>query len=124
MPLLHDMPAHLLSREVNDRIARLNDDSPSGEFICECGSNSCLAPITLSTREYERIRRRPDTFLVAPGHWSQKYDRVVYETERYQLVQTKPADRGHLLPQAQGSRNPSESSVGPSAKNSRPTAPA
>jgi uncharacterized Zn-binding protein involved in type VI secretion len=59
-------------RKANERIEEAADDMAghmqSMPFICECPDRSCTAIIPLKRHEYETVRRRGNTFLVAPGH--------------------------------------------------------
>jgi len=77
--------------KVNDAIRQRHDGSVLAEFICECGRSSCLVPIILSVEEFDEIRKRPDPFLVARGHWSREMERVVYESDVYELVEVRTA---------------------------------
>jgi hypothetical protein len=51
-------------------------------FLCECEEERCMAIVRLALPEYERVRRMPKRFLVAPGHESAP-DRVIAERERF-----------------------------------------
>jgi hypothetical protein len=76
----------VLSRRVNMEIARLRYSSSFGEYVCECGLKTCVAPISLTAEELEEIRSEPERFIVAPGHVA-KFERVVHETARFQVVE-------------------------------------
>ncbi len=58
-------------RRANEQIEG-TADSFGGElglpFICECPKRDCFAIAQLQRREYEDVRARGNTFLVAPGH--------------------------------------------------------
>jgi hypothetical protein len=82
-----------LFREVNERI----EDVQSGfaaegrtDFLCECGSEDCTQPISLTLAEYEQVRRNPEHFLVVPGHDVVDVERVVEQTDRYAVVEKLP----------------------------------
>jgi hypothetical protein len=50
----------MLFREVNERIAELLArawPSAPGDFLCECGDESCTRRVTLTLPEYEAIAR-------------------------------------------------------------------
>jgi hypothetical protein len=81
----------LLLRRLNEQVDRL-DDSSTDEYACECGHASCVAALSLSAEEYDAIRRRPGWFVVLPGHWSARYERVVRGTPRYQVIEKIGAD--------------------------------
>jgi hypothetical protein len=59
-------------REVNERIRDVTDTYASDghvyEFLRECADTSCTDRIRLISAEYERIRRDPKQFVLAPGH--------------------------------------------------------
>lgn len=72
-----------LFREVNERIAEVNEDFEIDgqiEFLCECGRETCLETVRLSRDTYERVRNEGDRFVVRPGHEGPAVERVV---ERY-----------------------------------------
>jgi hypothetical protein len=82
-----------LFREVNERI----EDVQSGfdahgrtDFLCECGSDDCTQPISLTLAEYEHIRQDPKHFVVVPGHDVVDVERVVEQTDRYAVVEKLP----------------------------------
>jgi hypothetical protein len=79
-----------LFREVNDRIAELNQTfqiEGRSEFLCECSREECRQPIEISIGEYEAVRRTPTRFLVIPGHEDDRVERVVERSERYIVVE-------------------------------------
>jgi len=59
-------------RRANERIEDAADrggfDVESLPFICECPQQDCTEIVRLKRHEYENVRRRGNTFLVAPGH--------------------------------------------------------
>jgi hypothetical protein len=62
-----------LFREVNEAIERGQwpgeEDSPAA-FRCECARLDCNKLVSLTPREYERVRATPRRFLVIPGQRS------------------------------------------------------
>jgi len=72
---------------MNEQIRQLRYSSAFDEYVCECGLKSCVGPLSLSHEEYDEIRRQPGCLVVRPGHWSPRYDRVVRETPRYQVIE-------------------------------------
>ena len=79
-----------LFREVNERIREINHDLHADErsdFLCECGSDECTLPISLTLVEYEQVRRVPTHFAIVPGHEVIDVERVVSQTERYAIVE-------------------------------------
>jgi hypothetical protein len=58
-------------------------------WTCECAGLDCLERIELTAAEYERIRRHPARFAVAPAdhHVFHDVERVVETHERYWVVE-------------------------------------
>jgi hypothetical protein len=78
-----------LFREVNERIEHLGDQVESGgtsEFVCECADGGCTERIMVPLATYERIRRDPYLFVVAPGHELPELDQVVEPGDRFVIV--------------------------------------
>jgi hypothetical protein len=75
-----------LFRELNSAISKLRYSSAFNEYVCECGRKTCLEVIHLSHDEFDEIRQEPNRFVVLPGHWSPKAERLVRETASYQIV--------------------------------------
>jgi hypothetical protein len=81
----------VLFREVNCAIENVHLDFGPGvvpEFLCECGGSLCAARIRATIAEFERVSRRLDRFLVAPGH--ERFGcpfRVIARNERYVIVE-------------------------------------
>jgi hypothetical protein len=62
-------------------------DSPGRlAFICECGSESCLETIQLTSSEYEAVRADPTRFAVVSGHEDED-ERLVVAFDRFTLVE-------------------------------------
>ena len=64
-----------LFREVNERIAELDESAQSWSIegtihvFCECGAEGgCGERLTVPARVYETVRQQDDRFLVRPGH--------------------------------------------------------
>ena len=82
-----------LYREVNERVASLNDAFnpilPRAEFACECADAACSERIALTTEEYEAVRARADHFAVAPAdhHFLPDVERVVEQRDRFWIVE-------------------------------------
>jgi hypothetical protein len=81
-----------LFRELNNAISKLRYSSAFNEYVCECGMKTCLEVISLTVDEYEAIRREPTQFVVLPGHWSSKAERLVRETVSYHIVERLDPD--------------------------------
>jgi hypothetical protein len=82
-----------LFREVNERIEDVQAGFSAEErvdFLCECGSDDCTQPISLTLGEYEQIRQNPEHFVVVPGHDVVDVERVVEQTDHYAVVEKLP----------------------------------
>jgi hypothetical protein len=88
-----------LFRQVNERIEDVNEtldrETPS-DFLCECGDDDCTAPVSVTLAEYEEVRSDPSHFLVAKGHDVIDVERVVKETDRYQVVEKFSGEAGRI----------------------------
>jgi hypothetical protein len=94
-----------LMREVNERIAELdktaekkNFDADGGmfEFLCECGANDgeaadCEERVFMTINEYDQVRSQDDRFVVYPGHETEMLEWVVARTDRFVIVDKRPA---------------------------------
>jgi hypothetical protein len=81
-----------LFREVNEAIERGQwpgeEDSPAA-FRCECARLDCNKLISLTPREYERVRATPRRFLVIPGHEVKELETVVGTGSGYIVVEKR-----------------------------------
>jgi hypothetical protein len=83
----------LLFRSVNARLVELNESweqlTESSVFVCECARMDCVQEITMSLREFERVRSNPRRFFVAPSdeHVLPDVERVVESTDAYFVVE-------------------------------------
>jgi hypothetical protein len=94
-----------LVREVNERIERLDQAAEESdlagagemfEFLCECGRAdegevACDAHVEMTLEEYEQVRAQDDRFVLVPGHEDASLEAVVSGTERFVIVDKKPA---------------------------------
>jgi hypothetical protein len=78
-----------LFRDVNERIAESTErfDADKTEFVCECADPSCTERVPATLAEYERVREKPTTFLLAPGHAEPDIDHVVTDRGRFAVVE-------------------------------------
>jgi hypothetical protein len=86
-------------REINERIEAVTSIVPRGRklsLICECGDGDCEEQVEISPEQYQQIRRKLQTFIVAPGHESADSDRVVKSTKGWLLIE-KSAHHGGLF---------------------------
>lgn len=79
-----------LFRQVNERLKEIGESfslvSESVDFVCECGSASCAAPIRMTLEEYERVRSDPELFFVVPGHETEDVESFVESHDGYDVV--------------------------------------
>jgi hypothetical protein len=94
-----------LLREVNERIAEVDKEAERGafapdetlfEFLCECGGSDgaaggCEEHVSMTINEYEQVRSQNDRFAVTPGHETDALEWVVRRTERFVIVDKRPA---------------------------------
>jgi hypothetical protein len=78
-----------LFRDVNERIAESAENFRAGktEFVCECSDPSCAERVPVTLAEYERVRKKPTTFLLAPGHSEPEIEEVVSVRGRFHVVE-------------------------------------
>lgn len=79
-----------LFREVNERVVETTTaDRVPGPFevLCECASDECVEPISISRDDYEAIRRVPTHFLVRHGHVVPDSERVAARGDDYVVVE-------------------------------------
>jgi hypothetical protein len=77
-------------REVNEAIERGqwpgNEDTPRA-FRCECARRNCAKLVTITPRDYERIRANARRFVLLPGHEHAALETVVERTTDYVVVE-------------------------------------
>jgi hypothetical protein len=80
----------LLLREVNERIREISNafgfKNGSFELICECAREECLQRIEVPAPVYERARKEPGRFLVAPGHELQMPARSEFDANHQRVT--------------------------------------
>ena len=78
-----------LFRDVNERIAESAErfDADKTEFVCECADPNCTERVPATLAEYENVRKKPTTFLLAPGHSRPEIEQVVSDRGRFQVVE-------------------------------------
>ena len=92
-------------REVNERVAELDKSAEENnlaaeetmyEFLCECGASdgdagACEQRVLMTINEYEQVRSQDDRFAVYPGHETEMLESVSARTERFVIVDKRPA---------------------------------
>lgn len=58
-------------------------------FLCECSDARCHQVIRMPWLEFESLHRRVSRFVVAPGHSRTEDERLVTQTETYDVVEKR-----------------------------------
>ena len=56
-------------------------------FRCECSRPDCDLLLTISDREWQEVRSRPNRFAVAPWHAARPFDATVEEYPNFSLIE-------------------------------------
>jgi hypothetical protein len=87
-------------REVNERIDDLAESfGLTGrplDLICECGDVSCAQQITMTSVEYEELRKDPMLFAVYPGHEIPDVEDVVDKRDGYDVIRKHEGEPAHI----------------------------
>jgi hypothetical protein len=82
-----------LFRQVNLRIAELQEGSHDltleglMPLVCECSHTGCTVPVEIDPTIFERVRKNPFQYVVAPGHEDLDVETVVERRDGYVIVQ-------------------------------------
>jgi hypothetical protein len=79
----------VLLREVNERVFEVLDRADLAdmtEFLCECSNPECMETVPLWLAEYERVRSKPNQFVLVPDHDVAQTERVVWVCDRFFVV--------------------------------------
>jgi isopropylmalate/homocitrate/citramalate synthase len=103
-----------LFREVNEGIAAAaaRFDADEIEIVCECSDVHCAHRLTTSPAEYERVRREPAQFLLAPGHEAAGLERVVRRRAGYWVVEKMEATMRRIAYRLDPRRHPEPDASG------------
>jgi hypothetical protein len=78
-----------VSRYANEKIVETRpaaaDDAPE-DFRCECGDETCAAPLSIPRSLYERVREDPMQFVVTPEHIVPEAETVKQRGEGYWIL--------------------------------------
>ena len=94
----HERQARITANEVafraaNEQVEALNTAgarAPSFPIVCECGSASCLAVISVETEHYNAVRDDPHRFMIMAGHEVPDVEAVVERLIGYVVVEKNP----------------------------------
>jgi hypothetical protein len=56
-------------------------------FYCECADENCRLRILLTPNGYNRLHKRADHFVIAPGHETKRIEKVIRRSEDYYVVE-------------------------------------
>jgi hypothetical protein len=88
-------------REANETLEQKADEIVGNggptPYLCECENERCMQVIRLTREQYESVRARPRTFVIAVGHQSPD-DRVMEERPGFTIVE-KTGEEGELVEQ-------------------------
>jgi hypothetical protein len=76
----------VLNENILSIASTLGGDEPF-EFICECSTSGCFERLTLTLKEYERVREDGTHFLLAAGHEDIEIEQVIAVRDRYVVVE-------------------------------------
>ena len=74
-------------RHVNERIAEAAGGAETADFVCECADIDCQDRLEAPLDDYEEIREKPTTFIVAEGHELPAYEHVRRRRRGYLIVE-------------------------------------
>jgi hypothetical protein len=80
-----------LFREVNERITESVErfGADAADLVCECADPRCADRLQVALDEYERVRRRPERFVLAPGHEDPSVEATVERRPRFHVVEKR-----------------------------------
>lgn len=84
-----------LFRQVNLRIAELQEGSHDltleglMPLVCECSHTGCTVTVEIDPAIFERVRKNPLQYVVAPGHEDLDVETVVERRDAYLVVQKR-----------------------------------
>jgi hypothetical protein len=76
----------VLNENILSIASGLGGDAPF-EFICECATPGCFERLSLTLKEYERVRENGAHFLLAAGHEDLEVEQVIAVWDRYVVVE-------------------------------------
>jgi hypothetical protein len=79
-----------LFRTLNENIEEIASTLGGAEpfvFICECATSGCFERLSLTLKEYERVRENGAHFLLVAGHEDIELEQVVGVHDEYVVVE-------------------------------------
>ena len=88
-----------MNEAIEQQALRFGGVDDEYEFVCECSSPECVERVTLTLRQYERVRADGARFVLVPGHTNPDVELVVHRTADHQVVE-KDGAAGIIAEQA------------------------
>jgi hypothetical protein len=88
-----------LFREVNERIEQLKGDlggANTFDIVCECGVTECTERFSITSDEYQALRRDVHQFAVVPGHERPEVERTIEKHAGYLVVEKTDPDAAEI----------------------------
>jgi hypothetical protein len=76
----------VLNENILSIASGLGGDEPF-EFICECSTSGCFERLSLTLKEYERVREDGAHFLLAAGHEDIEIEQVIAHRGEFNVVE-------------------------------------
>ncbi len=57
------------------------------KFMCECSDLSCKEPVIATIKEYEKLHKRKDYFMIVKGHKTPQIDKTIEIKDGFELVE-------------------------------------
>jgi hypothetical protein len=76
----------VLNENILSIASTLGGDEPF-EFICECATPGCFERLSLTLKEYERVRSDGAHFLIAAGHEDIEVEQVIAVRDEFAVVE-------------------------------------
>jgi hypothetical protein len=74
-----------VAAEEGTKAIHLDDDIPL-YFYCECSDENCRERIKVTLKDYNKIHRARDRFVIMPGHNVPEIENVTKEKSKYWVV--------------------------------------
>jgi hypothetical protein len=91
---LHSLSSMAQREGHNDLVP---DEQQPIHFHCECSDEACSMRVRLNIREYRRLHKQRDRFVIRPGHETTRVEKVVarhpdyYVVEKFETPPEQPA---------------------------------
>jgi hypothetical protein len=90
----------VIFREVNERVRETHEtfdvNAGEAEFVCECGTTSCVERVRMTLAEYEQARAEPTQFVIVPGHEASDIEIVLRREPGFWVVRKRAGEAEEL----------------------------